>query len=219
MSEDTPPDETEEYPRPGFKGRKWKQLTPAQWEQVVVLFEMGKVTVADLVQMFGISDVGLRKGLKKRGAVKGCRAHEIGQSAVEAAKSDAQKNFERISTMKERMLGYTDLIAKLTMREITEAVKSSTPLSTKRHDLQSLQRAMAVIQAARSENYHLLGLNDEFTPTEELPDIGIAEYSADEIDKIQRGFDDQDEILDSQMSDIDDVDLALPFEDDEEADI
>lgn len=190
-----------------------KKLTPAEWEQVVVLWELGKSTLRELSKLFGISEVALHKGLKNRGAVKGIRSHEIGASAVEAAKSDVQKSLERIAAMKERYLGYSDLVAKLTMKEITEAVRDKVPLATKRNDIQTLQRAAAVLATLRNENFHLFGLYDEDTIKEDLPDIGITEYSADEIAKIQRGFEEVDDIVgDFEVED----EIRLPFGDDEE---
>jgi len=151
--------------------------------------------------------------LKNRGSVKGIRSHEIGTSALEAAKSDVQKNLERVASMKERYLGYSDLLAKLTMREITEAVRDKIPLANKRNDIQTLQRAASVMATLRNENFHLFGLYDEDTIKDELPEIGITEYSADEISKIQRGFEEVEDIIDTLD---DDTDLKLPFGDEEE---
>jgi hypothetical protein len=190
-----------------------KKLSPAEWEQVVVLWELGKSTLAELSNLFGISKVALNKGLKNRGSVKGIRSHEIGTSALEAAKSDVQKNLERVASMKERYLGYSDLLAKLTMREITEAVRDKIPLANKRNDIQTLQRAASVMATLRNENFHLFGLYDEDTIKDELPEIGITEYSADEISKIQRGFEEVEDIIDTLD---DDTDLKLPFGDEEE---
>lgn len=187
-----------------------KRLTPSEWAQVVTLWELGRATLSELSRLFGISVAALRKGLKNRGAVRGIRAHEIGNSAVEAAKSDVQKNIERISTMKERFIGYTDLVAKLTMKELTEAVRDKTPLATKRNDLQTLQRAANILATLRSESYHLYGLNDENPMDEELPEIGITEYTSEEIAKMQRGFDQVDDTLEGY---VDEIDLHLPFED------
>lgn len=217
-SAETPEETSAETSAETREVSKYRRLTISQWEQIVVLWELGKATVEDLSVMFGVSTVSIRKGLKKRGAVKGIRSHEIAASAVEAAKSDAQKNMERIAQMKERFINYTDLIAKLTIKELSDATKGGVPLSTKRHDLQTLQRAASIISTVRNENYHLLGLYDENTITDELPEVGITEYTADEIEKIQRGFDEVEETI-GDVDEFDEDDLRLPFGDeDEEAD-
>src|SRR4051812_21461934 len=54
-----------------------KFLTPAQWAEIVALWELGEVTLDELSSRFEISPGGISKGLKKRGATKGSRAKEI----------------------------------------------------------------------------------------------------------------------------------------------
>ena len=190
---------------------KQRRLSGAQWAQVVVLWELGKVTVLELSAMFGITEQAIRAGLKSRGAKKGCRAHEIGEQIVVAQKSIAQQQIEKIASLKEKYLSYNDLITKLTLKEISEAAKAGVPLATRRENLTALQKAASIIARNRHENYHLLGLYDQDTQDEELPDIGITEYSPEELEQIQRGF----ETVKDEVDEFAEPDLDLPFGEDE----
>tara|TARA_R100001086_G_scaffold143632_3_gene75660 strand:- start:919 stop:1551 length:633 start_codon:yes stop_codon:yes gene_type:complete len=199
------------------KKRKYTRLTPAQWETIVVLWELGKVTIAELSDMYPITEEGLRIGLKKRGAKKGSRAHEVGEAVVEASKADAQKRLEDIDKLKKQYIGYTDVVIKLTMREVSEALKAGVPVSTRKESLTALQKASAVISTLRREAYELYGLNDENAINEELPDLAITEYTPEELEKIRRGFeviDDDDE--EDEFAELDALDVDLPFDDEGE---
>ena len=160
---------------------KYSRLSPSQWEQVVVLWELGKATYRELSQMFGISEENIRVGLKKRGAVKGSRAAEIGEAVVEASKDDIQKKLEEINRFKRRYIGFGDVISTLTIKEITEAVKAGVPLSTRKENLLALNKAASTLATLRSEGYHLHGLNDENQITEDF-EIDLPFGDDDEVE-------------------------------------
>ena len=201
---------------------KYKRLTPAQWSQIVALWEFGEATIDDLAKAFEVNRSAISKGLKARGTTKGSRAHEVGNAVAEQAKTDAAKRVQRIGEMKEKYLGWSDLIGKLTMKEIGDAVKDKMPLSSKKDNLIALNKAAANIAKMRDENFHLFGLYDENPDDEELPDLAIAEYSAEELDAIQSNFDQIEdelrEVLEEDETDDDDVGdaLVLPFEEEED---
>jgi hypothetical protein len=190
---------------------KYARLTPAQWEIVTTLWELGKVTYRDLSEMFDITEESLRAGLKKRGAKKGSRVGEVGEAILEQSKAQTTLKLERIDAMKERYLSYGDVLGKLTMKEVTEAVRASAPLSTRKENIAAIQKAAAIMAVLRAESYHLLGLNDENAITEELPELGITEYTADELEQIRRGF----ELVEDDPLDDETFELDLPFEDEE----
>lgn len=196
------------------KTRAYKRLTPAQWSQIVVLWELGEATYEDLAETFEVSVTAIRKGLKARGSVKGSRAHEIGKAAEDMAKTDASKKVERIQKIKEKYLGWSDLLGKLTMKEVGDAVKDGLPISSKKESLVALNKAVANIKMLRDENFHLLGLYDENTQDEELPELVVGEYTAEELEAIQTNFDKIEDDLHAALGD----DLEDEEEDDEDVD-
>lgn len=201
------------------KKTSYKRLTPAQWEQIVVLWEFGKTTAEDLAGVFEVSVTAIKKGLKKRGAVKGSRAHEVGEAAATAAKDAATERIERIGKMKDQYLGWNDLLAKLTIKEIHGALKEDKPLAGVKDNLLAINKAVANIKMLRDENYHLLGLYDENPEDEELPELVIGEYSAEELSAIQANYDAIEDDLDELLDEEDEAeleDLKLPFKDEED---
>lgn len=208
-----PTEEGATPPAPGSASKtphvpRWRQLKPAQWEQAVVLWELGKVTASELAGMYGVTEQAIRRGLKARGAKKGCRVKEVAQAADDAAKNDIEKHVERVRDTKERYLGYNDVITKLTLKELTEAARAGVPIATRKDNLAALQKAGSIIARARHENYHLLGLYDDEAQDDVLPELGITEYSPEELEAIQRGF---DQVPDPDFSSVD-VDPEIPFD-------
>lgn len=206
--------------------KAYRRLTPAQWSQIVALWEFGEATAEDLAKAFEVSVTAIRKGLKTRGSVKGSRAHEVGNAVAEAAKTEAAARVEKITKMKEKYLGWSDLLGKLTMKEVGDAVKDGVPLEQKKNNLIALNKAVANISKLRDENFHLFGLYDENPDDEELPELIVGEYTAEELDKIRTNFDDIEEELREALGEDDEEDgeddddagkaLVLPFEEDED---
>jgi transposase-like protein len=196
--------------------RKRSKLTPAQWAQIVTLWELGKVTMSDLARTYHVSEEAIRQGLKKRGTRRGSRAHEIAEATIDASRSQAKKEQEAIREMKERYLGYTNIISKLAMREIADAVKGSVSLATKKEAMITLQKASAVVSRMRDENFHIYGLYDQPDQADELPDIGIGEYTAEELAAIQGQTDPLEGLELGENVNLDDINL--PFGDEEEED-
>lgn len=210
--------------------RAYRRLTPAQWSQIVALWEFGEATIEDLASAYEVSKTAIKKGLKNRGSIKGCRAHEVGNAVAEQAKTDAAARVEKITKMKEKYLGWSDLLGKLTMKEVGDAVKDGVPLEQKKNNLVALNKAVANISKLRDENFHLFGLYDDNPDDEELPELIVGEYTAEELDKIRTNFDEiEDELREALGDDDDDPDddlddededtgkaLVLPFEEEDE---
>jgi DNA-binding transcriptional regulator LsrR (DeoR family) len=53
-----------------------KRLSHRQWASIVDLYELGEKNQRELAELFGVSTAAIHMGLKKRGAVKGCRVME-----------------------------------------------------------------------------------------------------------------------------------------------
>lgn len=213
MSEETTPEIESKSEESKPKQRRLREM---EWRQVVNLWEGGLASLSDLVERYGISKQALQRGLKKRGAVKNRRAAELGEDAFQAAKTENQKLVEEIGAFKRRFIGYGDVIAKLTMKEVQDALKDGLPMAAKKDNLHSLQRAANILGKVRDEGYHLMGLYDEDTVTEDLPDIAMAEYSAEELEEMERQFEEVQRQLNGGSSDDDGPDL--PFGDDEDED-
>jgi len=90
-------------------------------------------------------------------------------------------------------------------------VKAKSPLSLKKDNLTSLQKAAGVVAKMRAEAYELLGLNDENALDDELPELAITEYTPEELEQIRRGF----EIIEDDLDEVEGIDLDLPFDDDD----
>lgn len=189
--------------------RKYRKLTEAEWLQVKVLWEFGTATLDDLSIRFGPSKESIRSKIRAEGWVRGSRAHEIAEATESSLKGEAAKNVQRISAMKEEYLRYSKAITQLTMRELTKAAGASTPLGTLKDTMITLQKAGQIISNMRDENFHLFGLYDNENAGEEIPDLGITEYSPEEIAQLQRDLGDLEQNL-PQADDDDEPAAGMP---------
>lgn len=191
--------------------RKYRKLTAAEWLQVKVLWEFGIVTMDDLSVRFGPSVESIRAKIRSEGWVRGSRAHELAEATASSIKGEAAKNVERISAMKEEYLRYSKAISTLTMREISQAVaKGPGSLAGLKDTMTALQKASAIISTMRDEHYYLFGLYDNEDAGEEIPELGMTEYSPDEIAQLQRDMGDVEQTLKNATGTEEDGAGAMP---------
>lgn len=178
---------TEEVPE---ETASHKKLPLAEWEQVVVLWESGSVTLSDLSDRFGISKASLHEGLKKRGAVKGARAKEFAKSTEDALKSDASRKAESIKQFKGEFNTFGDFIMKATIKEL-QALLAESPRTaeTKRRIFTCLKYSSEIYATIRDQKYHLYDLYDQKDQEGQLPEIAVVQYTEEEIEAIKRRFD------------------------------
>lgn len=181
-----------------------RKLTPAEWEQVVVLWEAGTVTLSDLESKFGISKAALHEGLKKRKAIKGSRAKEFATHTEEALKTDAARRGDTIKKFREDYDKYGDAIFRMMLKELSllQSERDSSA-EVKRNMMRNLKYGAEILKIVRDERFHLLDLYNQTDADEDLPDIAVVQYDDDEIEAIKRRFDkdtvplldDDDELL------------------------
>lgn len=168
-----------------------KRLTPAEWEQVVVLWESGAVTLQDLEDRFGISKPSLSEGLKKRGAVKARRAKEFAKQTEESLKSDAQRKAEEIKKFRGQYQKYGDYIMTSAILEL-QALRSKPRSERSREDnariFTAIKYVAEIYAHVRDNKFHLYDLYNEQDQDDDLPDIGVTEYTPDEIEAINNRF-------------------------------
>lgn len=183
------------------EGASYRKLTPAEWEQVVVLWESGSVTLKDLQTRFGISTVSLHQGLNKRGAVKGKRAKEFARTTEEALKSDAQRRAEEIRGFKQSYQKYGDFIMQATVKELNDLLKGPRSPEVNRRIFTSLKYSAEIFATMRDQKFHLYDLYNVNDEDGQLPDIAVVQYSDEELEAIKRRFEvplleDDDSLLD-----------------------
>lgn len=179
-----------------------KQLTPAQWAEVVTLWELGETQLEDLSKKYGISISGLSKGLRSRGATKGSRAHEVAAKVKEAAiaarvedtVSAEQERQAKIGETRKQHYDWAKAISAQTMNLIAKAVQAGRPVESEMGNIKALRQAMATLAIGRSERFAVLNADDDMGEGE-LPVLGIEDLSDAEIEEMQRADDNDDAIL------------------------
>ena len=167
--------------------------------------------------IFDTTQVTIANGLKARGAVRNSKAHLVGEAALEAAKSEASKRIEKVENMKDQYIKYANFLAQIMMKAINEKVQDRRPVSDAKDEVITIQKAAAALETLRSSNYHLYGLNDPDQINEEIPDMILTEMTADEIEEINRNFENIDggNVKTSSME-IEDIEVELPFDEGDE---
>jgi hypothetical protein len=188
-----------------------KRLKESDWIVIVALWERGEVTLSELSDRFTISKAGLSQGLKRRGAVRGSKAHIATKKIQEKIESEKEKLVEDIYNFKKRHIGYGNYLADMAV-ETVRAAKSpgGVGLANCRGDLASIVEAVKVIDKVRDNLYHLYDLyNKENVPSENM-DFNIGVYSEKDVDALreaQKFFDDEEARmrLEADEEDADDI--------------
>lgn len=193
---------TSETPTPEKEESSPKQLTPAQWAEVVMLWELGEVKLEELSTRFGISISGLSKGLKARGVTRGSRAHEVAaavKKTVLAAReddalTDEQERQRKIKDTRTQHYDWAKGLATQVMAAFARAQKAGDPFSSELANIKTLRQGLAALEVARRERFAVLNA-DEDMGDGELPTLPIQDLSEAEIAILQKADGDDAEIL------------------------
>lgn len=169
-------------------------MTPAQWAEAEALWESGQVTLADLSKKFEKAEETFSRYFKSKGIKKGAKAAEhaekVKKEVAEGITDDAAVLASRIRETKEEHYQMARAIGKLTWREVLKAqtsgnIASSTP------EFKALKEAMTVLKTVREERWAVLGLDNPDTENDaNLPELVIQELTAEQIEAMQRGQED-----------------------------
>lgn len=181
-------------------GATYRKLTDLEWAEAVILWESGSVTLDDLVEKFGISRTALHEGFKKRGAVKGARAKEYAKRTEDALKSESALRAEEVKKFRDKFHGFGDFLMNVTMMEIRNMVAESprTP-ETQRKIMAHLKAATDIYSKIRDQKFHLYDLYREVEEGEDIPEIAVAQYSPEQLEKIRKDQEREDDIDDDAL--------------------
>lgn len=181
-------------------GTTYRKLTPLEWEEAVTLWESGSATLDDLVEKFGISRTALHEGFKKRGAVKGSRAKEYAKRTEDALKSESALRAEEVKKFRDKFHGFGDFLMNVTMMEIRNMVAESprTP-ETQRKIMAHLKSATDIYSKIRDQKFHLYDLYREVEEGEDIPEIAVAQYSPEQLEKIRKEQEREDDVDDDAL--------------------
>jgi hypothetical protein len=165
-----------------------KHLTPQEWEQIVILWESGTVTQQDLSDRFGISKPAISEGLNRRGASKGRRSKEFAKVTEDALKGEALRIAQEIGDFKKKYHTYGDFIMQSAIIELQALRAKPRAERTKEENARvfsAIKYTAEVYANVRDNKFHLYDLYNDNDQEGELPDIGVTEYSAEELEAIQ----------------------------------
>lgn len=167
-----------------------RSLTPRQWAEIEALWEAGEVTYSDLMTRYGKSQSTFERHFRKRGLIKGAKAHvakkKIEEKLAEATILDATVIAARIKETKEQHYKMAAGLASLTWAEILKTKQDGAPVGIALTNLKALDVAMNVLKKAREERYSVLGMDrpDAVDP-EDLPELVISELTADQVQELR----------------------------------
>jgi DNA-binding beta-propeller fold protein YncE len=163
-----------------------KALTEAQWAEAKGLYETGKMTKADLSKQFGVHRNTMSSGLIARGAVYGAKSKVIEDATVEASKTDTAKLSAEIAGMKEKRKLGIELLDKLQNKVMAEALRDNKPLSSRSDEFRTLNTMIKNAKMVREELWAIYDLNRDPDGGDEIPEFIVSEYTADEVDMINK---------------------------------
>lgn len=166
-----------------------KTLTPAQLAEAKALWESGEVTLDDLAARFSVRRETMSRRLKQMGAKKGAKAQEnaerVEKEVQEQLVDSAGVLASRIRETKESHYKWSEYLAKAAMGELAKAQKEGRQIATTLPNLKAIEKALQVVEKARSERYAILGLDKDDDDEGDLPDLVIKEMTAEDIEELR----------------------------------
>ncbi len=166
--------------------KKSRFLSPAEWEQIVAIYEHGQDTMEGLSKKFGISTVAINRGLKKRGVVKGSKAYVYADAVSEVIRDNASEKAKEVNAFKKNMHTYGDYIMQLSIAELKKISEMPDSIDKTKLMQEATKNSANILKTIRDHKYHLYDLYNEKIDDEKIPEIGVAEYTDEEIALIQK---------------------------------
>lgn len=140
--------------------------------------------MVELAEMYDVSRQAISRGLKSRGITKGSSLDEVKDEAAERAREEHTARIRNASAQVETYSKYYDALSRMTMKKVVDAEKAGR-LAAINAEVIVLKNAMSVIEKARSESWSILKIDELLSDDENLPDLNIGEYSAEDLDAIR----------------------------------
>jgi hypothetical protein len=169
---------------------KKRRLTPKQWAEAEVMWELGEATLSVLAEKYKISDQAVYQHMKRHGKVRASKAaahkKKVEEEVSKAVLDDVSITAGRIRETKEDHYKMSAAIARMSFNEILLAKQNGVPVSTTMNNLKALETAMTVLLKARQERWAVLGLDKaDYIDEEGLPELHISELTALEIEDLR----------------------------------
>jgi transposase-like protein len=164
-----------------------KRLSPAEWAEIVVLYERGEASQQELADRFGVSRQAIGSGLRERDIVMGSKLGDVRAEAEDIAAEKRAIRTREAADFKSRYSKYNSLIGNIVMKKISEAEQpGGAGLASVNAQLVTLRTASQIIKRVREENYALMDIAELDTDDDQLPELGVSVYTDNEIDQITR---------------------------------
>jgi hypothetical protein len=188
MSEEAPDIELDEEDKVSGSGR----MSSADFAEARELYELGKASLGELADTYGVSRQALSKRFKAAGAVKDSRKDEIAAVAGAAAKSASAATAAAIAERftdrradwieETRIQGYQALksVKILAHKTLMDAHRSGVSVSTVDEDMKTFARLNKILVDNIAASLDLLQAH-EHVDEEDLPTLIIEDLTDDEI--------------------------------------
>jgi len=177
--------------------RKYTRLDPSTWAEVRGLWELGDATLDELSDRYGVSVRALQAHFRKHQRSKGARAAQFA-AAVQKELFDeelADKDLTAQRARDVREAAYTGcvMIEQLISAQLELAQKDAALAVRAASALKALSLAAASLERTHNLKYRALGL-DKLVVEEQLPVLTLRDLTSDEIEALQAGHDNGDEL-------------------------
>jgi transposase-like protein len=184
-----------------------KRLSASDWATAVTLYQLGEKNIRELAEDFEVTPSAIRKGLAARGVEKNSKVGDVVNQVADEALAKRVAKVGQANLLVDNYAKYFDVIAKLTIKKISEAEKAGS-VATANAEIIVLKNAVSIIQTTRGELWSVLDIEDLLGENAELPDLNVGEYTPDELESIREAneesfletIEDDDEDYDSGES-------------------
>jgi hypothetical protein len=167
-----------------------KSLTEKQKAEACALWKSGDITLEGLAKRFGRTTRGISFMLATAGAEKGSERAAVHKAVTDKVNKELAGNATVIAAQiretKDSHYNAAKVIAGLIQRQLVNCQTNGTPFLTVQNEIKTLKLAAEALATLRAERFAILGIaNGEPDDSEELPELGIHEMTAEQIALMQ----------------------------------
>lgn len=188
---------------------KSRKLSAAQWNEAILLWKAGEITLRGLSEKFGISTRRFTEKFSQLGVKKGELLARQQAAAEQALVLEPTELAKRIFETKDETYRIIQMLRKSLGAEFMKARRDGKAFGTIVNDVRAIRDAAAAIRTCREEAYAVLGIKEDDESDLKLPELMIRGLTQDEITDLQDSAIEDTTLLMEQMARESDAESAM----------
>jgi len=171
------------------KSKLGRRIAPSKWAEAEALYETGDWSIRKLAKHLDCRPETVHRHMVVKNIKKGSDAqrlaNEMRQALEKKQREYAALKATRVVQTKNESVTIIDAIRRQVGKELAKSNNEKSDIGLREKAIKTLNAMVDTIKKCNDESYRLLEIKAELT-TEELPELHVGEYTAEDLEAIER---------------------------------